>query len=725
MARLGDLYTDFIRIDLDTRGGFARVAQVKTRGQKNYPAYCAFKLMRHDLESPEKGIDRFEGEIQTLLKITPDKNHPRAITKIYDSGFTTVELSNSLQKPLIDAENTRRIETINPEIEIVSTGADLQKFISLRSELMFGETTRWLPYIVVELAPYDDNLLRQIRTLSSAGNFSDLYRLPVREIISMGLQILELMDYLHRTHGFAYMDWKPEHIYWNSLKPQLKIIDWNVTDHFKNEREKKRLIREDIRMFCGAALYCSLALNDPEDPNWKRPIGPKPGGLLNMQFSSERRYWTDQPDFYERDPILDKRIKQLIQRALDPQKGFDTPQDLRNELLGYAEQTLSLAASDLSPYSVSLQRRNEIQSLLDEADGALAMPEYHRAIQLYERALRVDPNNDRAKIHLEQAKLDLSKLDDTGSKIPGEAMQLFRRARSYISTKDYQEAIGILGDAIEIAFKKQIVFQEAEELLASVKTSLKIERIREDIDHEIQEENWEKALELYGTALAIDPPNSIKNEFETLSELLREHTSEQESKFDLLFTRIGPLQTLVSSAKDFLEPSNLLIKSIEKQIRWIKLVRLGSALILLLISITFYPFMSQGFLTPPNTITPTASLEVTAQLTKTQTATSVTPTSILPSATPSPTPTPTSTPSPELVTLGNGFIVLGRISAWDKPNGTFIEYLVLNQVVTILEKTNDHGDDWYRCTWTSNGIDKEGWILAEYVEIGAPPTPRP
>jgi serine/threonine protein kinase len=203
MARLGDLYTDFTRIDLDTRGGFARVAQVKTHGQKKYPTYCAFKLMRHDLESPEKGIDRFEGEVRTLIDITLEKNHPQAITKIYDCGFAAGELSNSLQKPLIDAENTRRVETVDPEIDIISTGADLQKFKNLRSELMSREPNHWLPYIVVELAPYDDNLLRQIRTLSSAGNSSDLYRLPVREIIAMGLQILELMDYLHREHGFA------------------------------------------------------------------------------------------------------------------------------------------------------------------------------------------------------------------------------------------------------------------------------------------------------------------------------------------------------------------------------------------------------------------------------------------------------------------------------------------------------------------------------------------
>lgn len=720
MTKLGDLYIDFSRIDLDTRGGFARVAQVKTLGQKDYPAYCAFKLMRHDLESPEKGVDRFEGEIRTLIEITRDKHHPEAITKIYDSGFTTVDLSNGLQKPLEVAENTRRIEPTNPNLEIISVGPDLMKFMSLRSELMTDVPDRWLPYIVVELAPYDDNLLRQIRALS-LGSSPDLYRLTVREIISMGLQILDLIIYLHQNYNFAYMDWKPEHIYWNSLKPQLKIIDWNVTDHFKNQRDKKRLIREDIRMFCGAALYCSLALNDPEDPNWKRPIGPK-----NPLFSSERRYWTYQPDFYERDAILDKRIKQLIQRALDPQKGFDTPQDLKNELLNYAEQTLSLSATDLSPNAMFLQRSIEIDLLLDEADDALTMSEYHRSIQLYDRALRIDPNNDRARTHLIQAKSELSKLDDTGSKIPGEARQLFRRARSYISTKDYQEAIRMLEDAIEIAFKKQIIFQEAQELLSSVQTSFQIEKIQEDIADALKEENWENVLELYGAAINLDPTNRIiRNEFEILSDLLREYANEHLSKSDWLFTNLRPLQYLVSSAREFLEPSNLLINTIEKQITRIKLTRLGSGVVILLICIFFYPYLSHGFL---GFFNPTGNSTLVAAATttiNTKTAMPVPPTPIVPSATPSPTPANTLTPTPELVTLGNGYNALGQISAWDKPNGKFVDNLVLYQVVIILEKTNDHGDNWYRCTWISNGVTKEGWILAKYIEIGIPPTPKP
>ena len=62
MTNIGDLFSDFSRIDTDIRGGYARVARVKTRENTAYPEYCAFKLMRHELDN-EAGLQRFGDEI--------------------------------------------------------------------------------------------------------------------------------------------------------------------------------------------------------------------------------------------------------------------------------------------------------------------------------------------------------------------------------------------------------------------------------------------------------------------------------------------------------------------------------------------------------------------------------------------------------------------------------------------------------------------------------------
>lgn len=98
ITKLGDFYTDFSRIDLYLRGAYTRVAKIRTLGNKGLPGYCAFKLLRHE-QSNQAGIKRFEVELSTLLKITQMVNYPLAITKVFDSGFVSIELSKAIQKP--------------------------------------------------------------------------------------------------------------------------------------------------------------------------------------------------------------------------------------------------------------------------------------------------------------------------------------------------------------------------------------------------------------------------------------------------------------------------------------------------------------------------------------------------------------------------------------------------------------------------------------------------
>lgn len=88
----------------------------------------------------------------------------------------------------------------------------------------------------------------------------------------MALQLLDVIEYLQQQE-LAYMDWKPEHIYWDNQAQQVKLIDWNVTNILQNNNEPKNIIHEDLRLFCGAALYCSMTLSDPED--MQKPIGPR------------------------------------------------------------------------------------------------------------------------------------------------------------------------------------------------------------------------------------------------------------------------------------------------------------------------------------------------------------------------------------------------------------------------------------------------------------------
>lgn len=388
MAKLGDLYTNFSRIDLDTRGGYARVAEVKTYQQNGYPELCAFKLMRPEI-GYETGLERFEDEIMLLIEITKDSNAPQAITRIYDSGFAPIELSQNMQNR----------EEPDLDLEIISTGTEIKDFLHQKSYLQMNEPDRWLPFLTVELAPYDNSMLRQIHNQPAEDPYG-LFRLPTGEVITMAIQLLNVMQYLHHNHRRAYMDWKPEHIFWNGMNKQVKLIDWNVTASLADGPGEKQNIRDDLRLFCGAVLYISFTFVDPENPT--KPIGPRPTRELDSPVPEiRRRYWTDDPNFYQRDSMLDDRIKEIIRRGLDPKKGFDSIQELKPMLIEYAQRELGLTEDELtlrteptSPYFKAITEMRVAQQQLFQAQKELieavringSTPEFTRLFDAIKRA---------------------------------------------------------------------------------------------------------------------------------------------------------------------------------------------------------------------------------------------------------------------------------------------------------------------------------------------------
>ena len=393
MTKLGDFYSDFIRIDIDARGGFARVAEVKTKGQREMPDLCAFKVMRDKQDTDEERVSvlqHFDNEIELLIKITKDTNAPSAITPIYDSGFVLAELS----------QNLHNRENPDPELAIVSTGLDLHQFRHHKRTLYDKEPGKWLPYLVVELAPYDDSLLRQINAQPQEDS-EGLFRFPTGEVIALAVQLLDVMQYLHTKHGLAYMDWKPEHIYWDGLNYQARLIDWNVTARLEESPGKAQNIMDDIRLFCGAVLYIGLTFVNPDNP--MQPIGPRPTKELASPVPEiRRRYWTDNPDFYQRNKALDENIKSIIRRGLDPNRGFESIEKLKSYLLEYAENEfgiqeaeLTLVSGPLSPYFKAMTEVHQAQKQFLQAQKHLyeavaakgIKPEFTRLNTAIKRAL--------------------------------------------------------------------------------------------------------------------------------------------------------------------------------------------------------------------------------------------------------------------------------------------------------------------------------------------------
>jgi hypothetical protein len=336
MYSLGDFYTDFSRIDLDnTRGGYARVADVISQEDGN-SVHRAFKLMRHEIDH-QTAMERFEEELKLLALINQDNKHPTPVTKIFDSGFASVELSHALQQRNVP----------NSKLEIFPTGTNVDNFVGKWNELQIQEPGNWLPYLIIELAPFDDSMLRQIHH-QPPDDTSGVYRLPTGEVVIMSLQLLDVIEYLHTNYQRAYMDWKPEHVFWSGMEKRVKMIDWNVTAPLDDGPGKEQNIRDDLRLFCGGVLYTSLTFVDPDDP--MKPIGSRPTTEISRPIQQiRRRYWTDNPNFHHCEATLDNKIKEIVREGLDPNKGFEHPQQLRMKLLEYAQQELGMTEGDLVP----------------------------------------------------------------------------------------------------------------------------------------------------------------------------------------------------------------------------------------------------------------------------------------------------------------------------------------------------------------------------------------
>ena len=670
MAKLGDLYTDFSRIDLDTRGGYARVVRARTLGQSGIPEFCAFKIMRHDLVEPQKGIDRFEGELSTLIKITQNSDFPSPITRIFDSGFVDARLSKNIQKPKSMMAKSHTIEKVNPEFEIISTGTDLHAFLEAKAS---PEINRWLPYLAVELAPYDNSLLRQIRQQSPETILNPFF-FSASEIVDMAQQLLTVMEYLHKEHELAYLDWKPEHVYWDSPSQQVKLIDWNVTNKLSSGAERRRIVREDIRLFCGAVLYCSVALNDPEDMH--RPIGPEPSSISSLQ----RRYWTDDPEFYERGALFDDHIKLLIKKGLDPNQGFNSLDELKEALSAYAEPTFNTF---------------EFPESDNESDGV---------------------SND----------------------VPQDAVQNFRRARSYIAAGDFEYAKDALTKAVESARKRGIQYSDAEKLLENVKSRLASDSLKQDAKKAVENKNLEVALKLYYSALKQDPTNIItSNETGDIQSVLLAKADDLKNKrLGKFFVNMSQVKVLVDAFRSLATSDPAIdtaaLKSIDRQLGQIKFARsftlyavtisatvvLFTSVIIPRLIIPLVPAITVAY-TVTSTIPTTATVKMDITPTPTETITpTITHTMTI---TPSETPTPTSTE----VILGVGFINKFVASVWEEPNAGLLGQLGIRQPLTLIEQRNVSSSIWFRCRWEIDGVTMEGWILGDNITFGATPTPAP
>ena len=163
----------------------------------------------------------------------------------------------------------------------------------------------------------------------------------------------------------------------------------------------------------------------------------------------------------------------------------------------------------------------DIKEILEKADDAYYSMRYDEAIKLYKHVLSLSKNNLYVKKQIQKAELNKLSKSNELEDLPPEALQLYKRSRSFIATGDLAGAIKLLKYAIEISTGANIDFPDAQSLLENIENAYKADVFRKQAFEEINENQWVKAEMNLNIALDFDPTNdAIKTLLSHLRSLL-------------------------------------------------------------------------------------------------------------------------------------------------------------------------------------------------------------
>ncbi len=363
------------------------------------------------------------------------------------------------------------------------------------------------------------------------------------------------------------------------------------------------------------------------------------------------------------------------------------------------------------------------KDILADADDAYYAAEYGRAVQLYLQVLKRVPDHERAKEYLTKAKSAQQGTGDLVLGLPRDAVQYYRRARSYLAAKDFMLAIQSLSAAVETAQARGMYYPDADELLKTAQDSLIADEYKQKANHALEKEQWGDASEYIDKGLALQLADvSIKKELDNLRTLLRAELELRNLGVLRLFVPLGHIRNAQKMAASVVNPDNPLLSLITQQLKLIKMVQVS--FIILITCALVFAFSSKmneylGFDNP--TVTSTLFVAPTeTMIPSTVTATL----RVLPSLTATETlmPTPSAIP-----VLGYGKLT-EYTYPFEKPGGNPLSLLLSpKQFVTIMDRQEIKGFVWYKCKWviSNNAIEGEGWLLEKYIQFAPAPSPVP
>lgn len=165
-----------------------------------------------------------------------------------------------------------------------------------------------------------------------------------------------------------------------------------------------------------------------------------------------------------------------------------------------------------------------IKKLIENADNAYYAAEYDKAIRLYKQILDLEPSNKHARQQLKKSEINRPSKDSRPQDLPKEALQNYKRSRSFITAGDLAEAKRLLKNAIQIAEDAGVDFGDAQNLLKGIQSAVKAVEYKKKALDELEAQQWGKAEADLNEACNLDPTDEVtKTLLEHLKSLIKAH----------------------------------------------------------------------------------------------------------------------------------------------------------------------------------------------------------
>jgi epidermal growth factor receptor substrate 15 len=313
---------------------------------------------------------------------------------------------------------------------------------------------------------------------------------------------------------------KSEESYPKAQIEKIKEIEKRLAEQAKKDQDYLALITEGIKLMSSGSL--PEAKSKFEEAKKLKPSESIPqeqitkiDALLNQQKDLEAKEKSYELAIKEGDAAFNAKdfstakLKYNTAISVKPEQPYPSVQ---LQKINDEERNLANQA----------QKDKDYTDFIKGADALFTQTKFQEAIDLYEKALLVKPNESHPKGRIEKCKEQLKKASEASDK-ERKMNTLFEEAQVLINAKSYNDAKSKYKEIQSIDPKKNLAQVKLDEIDRLIEKEEKAKTLEEDFRRFVDEgdalsksNSWAEAKEKYGAALLLKEDKVVRDKYKTV-----------------------------------------------------------------------------------------------------------------------------------------------------------------------------------------------------------------